>query len=327
MYRIEQVLVPVDFSSFSASALQFARQISGEEDDNTTGVKLQLAHAVDALPEYVRRLLFPYAPLGEDDRDFEAEIRAAAARKLQEYFEIDDALRERFVGEPIVEFGAPGECVQQWATSVQVDLIVAGAYGKTGVFAGGPGSTSRRLVGASAVPVALVRDFEPRPRVDRVLAAVDLGRDSERVIEVGCCLAECFDATLDLVHVVASPFAHDTNWQVERALEMTKADCQAQLVERAEENLQRLVEDLELPFAREQQLRRRLDDTSVVVGDPANQIGKKADDGDADLVVIGAGQRGGKAGVGPGRVVSAVMAQVPRHQVIVPGHYERTPLG
>ena len=115
MYRIEQVLAPVDFSSFSRCALRFAARLGDGADGDRQPVRLQLAHAVEALPEYVRSVLFPYAPLGEDDREFEAEIADVARQKIREYFEVDDELRERFIDAPIIEFGSDKESVARWA--------------------------------------------------------------------------------------------------------------------------------------------------------------------------------------------------------------------
>lgn len=324
MYRVDQVLVPVDFSSFSRCALNFAAML-GDPTEQSPGARLQLAHAVESLPRYVRSVLFPYAPLGEDDRQFEAEIAAAVRHRIREYFQLDEALEQRCVDPPLVEFGSSKQWVTRWEGKLDVDMVAVGAFGIHGVFAAGPGATARRLVGASAVPVALIRDYEPRPRVQRIVAAVDLGRTSETVVDVAMGLAVMFQAQLELVHVIPSPFAHDTDWQVERHAEFGIEELKRVLVPQAEAKMEALVEGMELPFSATEQ-KGRLEEMTVAVGDPAVEIGRRVTENNGDLVVIGAGRRSRAGKTGPGRVAAAVMAEVPVHQVVVPARYETTPL-
>lgn len=323
MYRIEQVLVPVDFSSFSRSALAFARSLDTGRGGELSP-RLQMAHAIESLPEYVRSVLFPYAPLGEDDREFEAEIREAAKKKLHDYFELDDELFGRFIDDPIVEFGSSKENVRRWESRLDVDLVAVGAYGRHGVYAAGPGSTSRRLVASSAVPVALIRDYEPKPQIRRILVAVDLGRSTDDVMETAVAMAVGCDAKLQLLHVIPSPFMYDTDWEVERHVELTAGELEEVLRPRVERKMAELFDKRKASFADQQAVQRRLEGHTVRVGDPAAEIGREASDGDIDLVVLGAGSR--KSAQGVGRVASAVMAEVPKHQVVVPGKRENTPL-
>lgn len=325
MYRIEQVLIPVDFSSFSQAAVAFGRGL-GDDDGDRRRTRLQLAHAVESLSPAVRSVLFPYAPLGEDDREFEAEIIEATRTHLAEYFEFDDELRRRFIARPIVDIGSARKRISDWIGGLDVDLIAAGAFGSHGVFGAGPGSTSRRIVDAASCPVALLRDYEPRPTVDRILAAVDLGRDSNRVLEVAVGLAVDQGAALEVIHVIPTPFAHDTRWMVERDADIDPDAVEARLRPRAVDGLERLVEDLTVPYPERDRVDELLDDPRVAVGDPATEIGRRAEDGNFDLVVIGRGGSGESTESGRRRVASAVMAEVPKHLVVVGPEPEATPL-
>lgn len=325
MYRVEQVLVPVDFSSFSRCAVKFARTLSGDREDEAP-VRLQLGHAVESIPPYVRSVLFPYAALGEDDRRFEAEIAGVVRDEIEQYFELDDALRERFIAEPVVEFGSSRRRVVDWARRFDADLIVAGAFGRHGVFAAGPGSTARRLAATASCPVVLVRDYEPTPQVDRIVAAVDFGQDAARVVQVAISMALDQNARVELVHVIPSPFVDDTNWQVERHVELTHEQVESTLRPRAERRFEELLEQLQLPFRHREVLEKRLVGTTVAFGEPVAQIGERASQIDADMVVVGEGGRDGEPAGSLGRVASAVITRVGRHLMVVPSRRDNTPL-
>ena len=327
MYCANQVLVPVDFSNFSRCALAFARQLGTTSKEKAgSGAKLQLAHAIEAMPDYVRAVLFPYAALGEDDRAFEAEIEQSVRQKLTQYFDIDDELRHRFLDRPKVEFGAAKEWIGKWATSIDVEMVAVGTFGTQGVYSGGPGSTSRRIASTSTKPVALIRDFDPKPRIKRILAAVALGRDAARVVDVALGLAVDLEAELELLHVIPTPFLHDTKWMLERSADITAADVEAQIRPQAEALIAALVENTTIPFAHRKESAAQLQAGAIRFGDPAEEIAKTAYDEDFDLVVVGGGGRQTPNGAGVGRVASAVMAEVPKHLVVVPGVRDGTPL-
>lgn len=326
MYHIEQVLVPVDFSSFSRSALAFARRLGAGSDREGGMARVQLGHAVEAMPPYVRSVLFPYAPLGEDDRQFEAEICAAVHAEMGKYFEFDDELRDRFVDDPLVAFGSSKEWIRRWASEIDVELIAVGSHGKEGPVAGGPGSTARRVAATAAQPVVLVRDYEPRPNVERILAAVDLGAGCRQVIDAAVGLAVDLDADLELVHVIPSPVIDDTRWMVQRHIDKTPDELEAAMRPSVKALFDETVEGLDYPLSVRKEVGEKLNARSIRWGRPAQQIGQAAHEGDIDLVVVGRGGDSDTAGGGLGRVASAVAATVPKHLMVVPKMREDTPL-
>lgn len=316
MHRIEQIFVPVDFSTFSRCALALARQIgSGAEDTSFEG-RLQLAHAVESMPSYIRSVLFPYAAQGDDDREFEAEIADAARAEIDDYFDIDDSLSQRFIADPIIDFGSTRECIRRCRGQFDFDLVVAGAFGEHGVDAMALGSTSHYLIASSTRPVVLVRDYEPQPTIHSILAAVDLGRDCRPVVEVAMGLAMELEAKLELAHVIASPFLDDTQWMVERQLDADPESLETSLRPRLEAMFDDVVESLDIPFRWRQRCHEALQKRSIRFGDPAEEIADAA--ADHDLVVIGRG--GGNNRRGLGRVASAVTTRVANHLVVVPQH-------
>ncbi len=325
MYQVDQVLVPLDFSSFSRSALAFARQLGRGRDDGTgkNPVRLQLAHAVEAMPSYVRSVLFPYAALGEDDREFEAEIAEAARHEMERYFEFDESLRGRFRADPIIEFGSSSAMIRRWCGRFEQEMIVAGAFGENGVFAGGLGSTSGRLVATATQPVALIRDYDVVPTVDRILAAVDLQHHSTRVVEVATALAIELNAELQLVHVTRSPFREDIRTMIKRHLDLELKALEAAIEPQLRGLFDDIVDTLQFPHSIRQRADELIGERTIRFGDPVEEIAEMAHQGEFDLVVAGANSH---AAMGSGEMVSAVMARVPTHMVVVPVEHETTPL-
>lgn len=325
MYRIEQVLIPVDFSSFSRTALGFASRLSAP--DGGDGVpRLQLAHAAPELSPYVRRVLFPYAALGEDDREFEAEIVEAAHDELGRYFGIDGTLRKRFISEPLVEFGSARQRIGEWIARFDVDLVALGAFGESGAFTGGLGSTARRLLQISTRPVALLRDYEDRPRVRRILAGLDLGMQTAEVLRVALGIAIQQGAQLELLHVVPSPFVYDTNRLLARELNFKAQAVEEKIRPRLDAHFERAVQSLEVPFAYKEEVERRTGKLVIRSGDPAAELAAAAYEGEFDVVIVGANNRQSAASRSLGRVASEALRQVPTHMIVVPPRREVTPL-
>ena len=326
MYRVEQVLIPVDFSSFSRSALAFVRNLAEPVEDEGKP-RLVLAHAAAQMPPYLRRILFPYAALGEDDREFEAEIVEAATTELFRYFAIDEDFEKRFLAEPAVEFGAPREMIKRWAGQFSVDLIAMGAFGENGAVPGRLGSTAERIVRSSTQPVALIRDHDTRPRIRKILVAVDLSKQTPEVLRVATGLALQQNAELDLVHVLASPLLYDTNGLLAQELKYDESKTLDSMRPKIDALFERAVESVEFPFAYREKAQSILQTLMVRSGDPAAEIAETAYEGSYDLVVVGTNSRQGRGAKSSlGRVASSVIGEVSTHLLVVPSVQTQTPL-
>ncbi len=331
MYQVEQILIGVDSSGYSGCALEFARGF-GEEEEAKKGkkgkgkkgkgkggaVELALVHGVAPMSQSVRDVLFPYAALGEDDREVEAELIEAARERLNDRFDLD--------GKLTVAIGASHEVILERARTLDVEMIAIGAFGEGGVSPDGLGSTSRRVVASATRPVALIRDFGGRPKVRRILAAVDLSRYSKGVLEVALSVAAELGATVDVLHVVPSPAQYDTDWLLERELEVAPQQLFESVEPKARALLQELMGGLDVPMSRRIAVEQAMGSEMVGFGDPGREIAQAAHDGAYELVVVGRGARGDAAGGGPGRVASTVMVEAAAHILVVPRRSENTPL-
>ncbi len=190
------VLCPIDFSDPSRLALRYAQAIA------------QRSHgALTAL--YVNDpLLVAAAAAALHDR----RIAERSAVELRQF--VDSTLgsgsgRTRVVSR--VASGDPTREILRAAARGRSDLIVLGSHGLTGADRLLIGSTTLGVLRRTTVPVLAV----PRPATGtrarvpaawpgrRIIAAIELDGTPEGEVETAFRLAEWFDASLLLVHVVA----------------------------------------------------------------------------------------------------------------------------
>lgn len=309
MHDIERVLVPVDFSAFGRTALAFARRLG------QAGLTIQPAHVVEPWAPYVRRVLFPYAALGEDDVEFEHELIEAARAELDRHLDLD--AEDAAVAEPIVRLGGR-ETLAEIARSTGADAVVMGAFGEGGVRAGALGSTAERLIGAIAQPVFLVRDFDRRPDLERIVVGVSLGPESAEVVDWALSLALQSGAQLELVFVLADPLAQDTNQLLARAIDYDRRGVIDRSRDRIAALYDRMVKQVEVAFASRDDAQALLANRKVLVGEPADALVSHADEVGADLVVVGTHSPPGRAPNNLGRVASRVARTSPTHVLVVP---------
>lgn len=318
MYRVEQVLVPVDFSSSSRSALEFARNLSRESPP------VQLVHVVERLTPYARNILFPYAALGEDEVEFESEIIGEAYEHLLRYFRIDKKASKGLVGEPIVRMGRINTLLRELVFSVDSELIVMGAFGEGGMHPDALGSTAERMLRTVTQPVVLVRDFDSSPRLNHIVVAVDLTPGSVHVFSRALGLALQTGATLETVFVLPSPFINDTNNLLSNTIKFNASHVLNRSEDKIDALFERMREQVHVSFPNKAEAARAMATRTILVGDPATEIVRHAYEKQADLVVVGAYGTHNRSSHTLGRVAWTVARRSPSHVMVVPPLAEST---
>ncbi|MBK8254720.1 MAG: universal stress protein [Polyangiaceae bacterium] len=189
MTHPKHVLAVTDFSDAADAAL---RQASGVA--RMFSAKLSVLHVV---PDFVRaNPLFPQG--SERDIQGEVELEKKALDEL--------AVRVKEVtGRPqsdvelAIRIGAVEVAVVRFAEEADVDLIVVGATGRTGLARLFLGSTAERVVRYSHCSVLVARSSAP---TSRVLGATDLSKGAHIAVERAKAEAELRGAKLDLIHVM-----------------------------------------------------------------------------------------------------------------------------
>jgi universal stress protein A len=142
-FSAQSILVPVDFSDPSRSALRYARSLAEQ-----TGGKLILFYALEPVgtPD------FAFHPLMMEP----AQATKAAELQLQKICD-EEGVDESLVEHTVVRSGAAHTQIADLAEKLGADLIVISTHGNTGIKHVLMGSTAERVVRHARCPVLVVR--------------------------------------------------------------------------------------------------------------------------------------------------------------------------
>ncbi|MGA3268796.1 MAG: universal stress protein [Verrucomicrobiota bacterium] len=145
--KIQQILVPTDFSEPSKKALKYAVSIAEQ-----LGAKITLLHVFE-LP-----IAYPYG----DYNPFIAETDKImpAAQVTANQICKEENINPRFIRETLVKEGISYQEIVETAKALKMDLIIIATHGHTGLAHVLLGSTTERVVRHAPCPVLVVRAKE-----------------------------------------------------------------------------------------------------------------------------------------------------------------------
>lgn len=140
----QRFLVPIDFSDYASHALDYAISLASK-----LGARLTLLHVIQSLPMGGADMgvTLPYTYI----QDMEAEITSSLQTYLQR---VTVAGLE---GEIAVVHGVPFNEIIAAAKTQQVDLIIMGTHGRTGLQHVLLGSVAEKVVRLAPCPVLVAR--------------------------------------------------------------------------------------------------------------------------------------------------------------------------
>lgn len=180
-----------------------------------------------------------------------------------------------------IERGTPFEIINEYVETHDIDLVVMGTHGRTGLERALLGSVAEKTLRTTTVPVVTVTpdadiaEVGDEPYED-VLLPTDGSEGAELAIEWGITLAEVYDATVHTVYSVDTSRYGGAEGiaEIYEALERTGREALETVRERA-----------------------RAADVSVTGniadGPPARTILSYSEEGDVDLIVMGTHGRSG----------------------------------
>ena len=149
MIKLEKILCPLDFSENSQEALQYAIHLMLKDDDAT----LYLVHVVDSR-------VFDYSgPMYEQEVPFmKVELDQSAREQLEKKLlaEVPEEIQNRV--ETTILFGVPFLEIIMAARDKNIDLIVIGTHGRTGLAHMIIGSVAEKVVRKAPCPVLSVKN-------------------------------------------------------------------------------------------------------------------------------------------------------------------------
>ena len=141
MIVLKNILVATDFGPASDAALTYGRALATQ-----FGARLHLLHAAEN--DFLRATVTdPHV------------LKAAVARRLEERLTAEDRA-DRAAHAVLETSDQPSDAITAYAKSAQIDLIVMGTHGRTGVSHMLVGSVAERVVRTAPCPVLTVRHPE-----------------------------------------------------------------------------------------------------------------------------------------------------------------------
>jgi nucleotide-binding universal stress UspA family protein len=149
MIDLHRILVPTDFSKSSANALTY-----GSAFADKFGAELYLLHVVQDLALFVPEAIMLAPPMVPPVEQFVAAARAALDRAVRDLA----TANVRII--PEVAEGTAFEEIIRFAREKNIDLIVMGTHGHTGLKHLFLGSVAEKVVRRAPCPVLTVRHPE-----------------------------------------------------------------------------------------------------------------------------------------------------------------------
>ena len=149
MIDLRTILVPTDFSKSSASALTYAAAFAEK-----FGAEIHLLHVVQDLALFIPEAVLVAPPPAPPVEQFTVAARAALERV------IGGLQRPGLTVHPQVAEGTPYEEIVRFARERDVDLIVIGTHGHTGLAHILLGGVTDKVVRRAPCPVLTVRPHE-----------------------------------------------------------------------------------------------------------------------------------------------------------------------
>ena len=186
-----RILLSTDFSECSREAAKFAGIIAKNFDS-----EIYLVHVLsDFRSEYASLLeeTLPLPePLEEEERRAVANLREEAERLREEGLNVEE----------IMLFGTPYIEILKFAEKREVDLIIMGTRGLSGLKELLLGSTALKVVRNSHIPVITVRKCTVTGGIKKVLFPTDLSDYSLEALPLALEFCRTMGAKITLFHVI-----------------------------------------------------------------------------------------------------------------------------
>jgi nucleotide-binding universal stress UspA family protein len=149
MINLHRILVPTDFSKHSENALTYATAFAEK-----FGAELYLLHVVQDLAVFIPEALTAAPPISPPVEQLTAAVRQALDRVIESH-----QLR-RFNAHAEVREGNPFYEIVRFAKEENIDLIIMGTHGHSGLVHVLLGSVAEKVVRKAPCPVLTVRHPE-----------------------------------------------------------------------------------------------------------------------------------------------------------------------
>lgn len=191
---MKKILVPTDLSEEADKALHYAKNVAEK-----LGAEIHFLHVIEPV-NALGTGLFPADPGVDSELDlFTLKLISVRTKGLKQR-----ALSSLFIGidtKMKVEVGSFFNIVKDYVTSEQIDLVIMGSKGATGLEDLLLGSNAERIVRNVPAPVLVVKDENENFAPKKILYPTDAAPGSQDVITILNTLSDAFDAEVHVLHV------------------------------------------------------------------------------------------------------------------------------
>ncbi|MFH1417302.1 MAG: universal stress protein [Planctomycetota bacterium] len=291
MDSLKNIVVGVDFSAFSQSALVQALRIARWND-----ARLHVFHGIDLSAANVVLDALLAEPASLEPGTTCDEVCDFALRQLEDLIAVSEPGEVHVVADTVA--GSPFVEILRRVRDASADLLVLGSNGISDPVRGA-GTLATRCVRKAAARVLLVRELHVE-RFNRVVACVDFSETSYRVVEQSIRVAQQDKAMLHLLHVFSPP------WEGLHYMPQPSAETKQKSTDSLRERLGRVLQHFESDTAG---LEVALHVVEGCRG--ADGIIEFIEDSAADLVVVGTRGRTGIRAILLGTVAEHIVRESP----------------
>lgn len=205
-----KILVPIDFSDLSLSALHSAQTLA-----KLFGGSITPFHSYLPMTELDTSYMMNMPSAQVEDYD---QIEQTISQRLQEISD-DEAFDKTLFDKPIVSIGNAAQSIVE--ESNDFDMIAMSTHGRTGFSRFFLGSVSEKVLRMANVPVLIVNRERQLTDINRILLTTDFSEHSKKAFPAAIEIAQKTGAQIDFVHVF-SVDPHDEEQPKESVLNLRK---------------------------------------------------------------------------------------------------------
>jgi len=265
--QFNKILCATDFSDFSNQTVSYGVALAKE-----FGASLIVCHVID-LSSVAIYGEFQLDPVGQQNRIMED------ANEQLEALTGDQPV----AWEPLITVGKAADEISRAVEEKSIDLVIAATRGRSGFKRLILGSVTESLMRTLTCPLLVVRspehEFvnppEQEVQLQKILVGCDFSPDSGLAFEYGLSLAQEFQAELHLAHVIEPPVQPNLLIEETYVSGEIQEDYHNQLIQKLKDMVPGEAANWCTP------------QTSIMEGQPYEELVKYADTRDIDMIVLG----------------------------------------
>jgi nucleotide-binding universal stress UspA family protein len=265
--QFNHILCATDFSDFSNHTISYGVALAKEFE-----AKLFVSHVID-LSSVAIYGEFQLDPVGQQNRimeDADAQLKKLAGGQAISW-------------EPLITVGKPADEISRAVEEKDIDLVITATRGRSGLKRIILGSVTERLMRTLSCPLLVVNSPEHKfisvtdqaVKIEKILVGCDFSPDSGQAFKHALSLAQEFQAELHLAHVIEPPTQPD--------LKLEDTPVSVEIQQDYRDLLSRKLKEMVPVEARNWCTPK----TSLLEGQPYEEIVRYAESKDIDMIVLG----------------------------------------